>query len=320
MAQFAVVGSTLRVIASRHHCATRRYAQPHAKSCSEMVPFATLMASRLHTRFARMQEWPAIAGHADRLARPFRARHSPSRSAAVETERKASAGMRNRVVSVRFAPAEHQQLLVLVHREPLRDSRGRLRRSLAHWCRAALTRAVLSDDLRPGMPFVETDDLEALAESCRRLNDRAYETNSRYRVVAGSLAALEAVCSLAETALPSVDRSAGIVRENRTQLVNIWVSDDDYALWQQATQETRYSRVSSWSWDVLVGRAGYIRHRRATASVLEARRQLAGAINNVAQVQAIAEDTDADMAAVIEEHGVRLIELMARWNELGTVQ
>ena len=170
------------------------------------------------------------------------------------------------------------------------------------------------------MPFVETDDLEVLSESCQRLNDRAYETNSRYRVVAGSLAALEAVCSLAETALPSVDRSAGIVRENRTQLVNIWVSDDDYALWQQAAREAQYSRVSSWAWDVLVGRAGYIRQRRATASVLEARRQLAGAINNVAQLQAIAEDTDAELTTVIEEHGVRLIELMAQWNELGTVQ
>lgn len=228
--------------------------------------------------------------------------------------------MRNRVVSVRFAPAEHQQLLVLVHREPLRDSRGRVRRSLAHWCRAALTRAVLSDDLRPGMPVVDTDDLASLSENCRRLNDRAYETNSRYRVVSGSLAALEAVCSSAEAALPSVDRSAGTVSEKRTQLVNIWVSDDDYALWHQAAREARYSRVSAWSWDVLVGRAGYIRQRRATASVLETRRQLAGAINNVAQLQAIAEDSDADLATVIEEHGVRLIELMAQWNELGTVQ
>ena len=225
--------------------------------------------------------------------------------------------MRSRVVAVRFAPAEHEQLLVLVRRDPLRDGRGRTRRSLAHWCRAAITRAVLTDDLRPGMPRVSDGDVAVLAEVCQVLNDHAYDTNSGYRVVAGSLDALAAVCETADRLLPATDLESSIVTDNRTHLVNIRVSDDDYALWEQASREAQFTRVSAWSWDVLVGLGGYVRSRRATPSVTAVRRQLAGAINNAAQLQAVAADTEPELVDPIEDYAIRLVELIAVWNTLG---
>ena len=51
--------------------------------------------------------------------------------------------------------------------------------------------------------------------------------------------------------------------------------------------------------------------------MVELRRQLAGAINNAAQLQAVAEDVYPDVVPLIEERGVFLTQLIGRCNALG---
>ena len=225
---------------------------------------------------------------------------------------------RERVVSVRFAATEHARLTVLRVSEPVRDERGRALRSLAHWCRVAVTRAVLTDTLRPGMPAVSNNQVEAIARACAVLNGRALDTNRAQRVVADSLASLDAVVRLLTDALPPITETVPAPsHEARDHLVNIWVSADDHGLWTRSAHEVGFPRASAWAWDVLVGVGGFVRHRVATDSVVAVRRQIAGAINNAAQMQAVAADTDAGVAQAVEDRAVELIALMARWNALG---
>lgn len=225
--------------------------------------------------------------------------------------------MRDRVVSVRFAPNEHERLRALLVAAPVLDERGRPLRSLAYWCRVALTRAVLSDQLRPGMPTVTDAGVARIEDVCAMLNQRAFESNGVRQVVAGSLSALDAVIGAAAELVPSVVESVAASDELRVHLVNVRVSDDDYRLWLLAAREVHFTRVSAWAWDVLVGIAGYVHHRKATVAVVEIRRQLAGAINNAAQLQAVAEETNPDVFDAIENRAIELIALMARWNTLG---
>ena len=225
---------------------------------------------------------------------------------------------RERVVSVRFALTEHARLLALRDAEPVRDERGRALRSLAHWCRVAVTRAVLTDTLRPGMPAVSPGQVEAITRACSVLNDRAFETNRVQHVVADSLASLDVVVRLVTDALPPIAEAVTAPNdEARNQLVNIWVSSDDHGLWTRSAHEVGFSRASGWAWDVLVGVGGFVRHRVATDSVVMVRRQIAGAINNAAQLQAVATDTDAGVAQAIEDRAVDLVALIAQWNALG---
>lgn len=225
--------------------------------------------------------------------------------------------MRDRVVSVRFAPTEHERLRALLASSPVLDERGRPLRSLAYWCRVALTRAVLSDQLRPGMPTVTDAGVSQIEGVCAVLNERAYESNGVRQVVAGSLSALDAVIGTASELVPVAVESVAGSDELRVHLVNVRVSDDDYQLWLLAAREVQFTRVSAWAWDVLVGIAGYVHHRKATVAVMLVRRQLAGAINNAAQLQAVAEETNPDVFDAIENRAIELIALMARWNTLG---
>lgn len=225
--------------------------------------------------------------------------------------------VRDRVVSVRFAPSEHTRLAALRADAPLLDERGRPLRSLAYWCRVALTRAVLSDQMRPGMPTVTGVGVDRIEAACAVLNERAYETNAVRQVVAGSLDALDAVVGAAVELAPAVVETAIATDELRVKLVNVRVSDDDYQLWSLAAREVQFTRVSAWAWDVLVGIAGYVHNRKATVEVATVRRQLAGAINNAAQLQAVAEETNPDVFDAIESRAIELIALMARWNTLG---
>lgn len=226
--------------------------------------------------------------------------------------------MRTRVVSVRFSDSEYARIGALRDASPVVDDRGRQRKSLALWCRAAVTRSILLDDLRPGLPVVASSDLHRMVVACRKLNDVTRLANVDMQVTITTLSSLELVGRLVTQLLPEVeDQTSTVERERSDHLVNIRVSDDDLAMWKHATRQAGFTRVSSWVTDVLLGIAGYVRTRRADASVVELRRQLAGAINNAAQLQVVAECSDRESVDAIERSGVTLIEMMAAWNLLG---
>ena len=220
-------------------------------------------------------------------------------------------------MALRFASDEQERVRSSMLNEPRRDSRSRAARTLAHWCRGQVSDAISSGNLRPGMPAVAASDLDRLVKACGRLNRCAFESNRLAAVAAGSVRALIEVATLAETLAPDVRAAAISEGEPKTKLVNVRVSDVEARHWLESSTRAGFDRVSAWARDVVLGVAGYVSERPATDSVVDARRQLAGAINNAAQLHALALDTDVRLAYRIESLSIDLVTAMAAWSLLG---
>ncbi|MGK9274543.1 hypothetical protein KXR83_26475 [Williamsia muralis] len=177
--------------------------------------------------------------------------------------------------------------------------------------------AISTGNLRPGMPAVSDSDLKRLVDACARLNQCAFDSNRLAAVAAGSIRALIEVVALAENL--AADSSSFVLSSGgpRTELVNVRVSDSEVQQWSESASRVGFERVSAWARDVVLGVAGYVSDRRATDSVMDARRQLSGAINNAAQLHAWALDTDVRMAYRIESLSIDLVNAMAAWSMLG---
>lgn len=199
-------------------------------------------------------------------------------------------------------------------------------RSLAHWCREVVTDSLDRDvavNSAVELSDVSADDAARFVALCAQLNDRAKGSNRLGRVVADSLSVARTIVELAEQFLPEiVERDSVLVSgvERRTKLVNVRLSDAEFARWSEASARAGYGRVSAWVRHTIARLIGY----SIEAAVLtvpegldEVRRQLAGAVTNLAQLVDVTEDYDQELGDVLSELHGRVVELLRRYHGLG---
>lgn len=222
-------------------------------------------------------------------------------------------------MAVRLEPSEHAAWSAVLASSPWR--------SMAHWCREVVT-DTLDRNLRTLGSAVElvdapVDEVARFVSLCAQLNDRAKGSNRLGRVVADSLSVARAVSSSAEGLLPEVrERESASVSgiERRTKLVNVRLTDTEFERWSSASASAGYSRVSTWVRHVVATLIGYsIAPELLTVPVGldEVRRQLAGAVTNLAQLVDVAQDYDPELAEVLEELHGRVVQLLRRYHGLG---
>jgi hypothetical protein len=234
--------------------------------------------------------------------------------------------VRERVVSVRLTPAEHARWAGALAGSPWR--------SLAHWCREVLldflTRPAIASPA--GVADVSAAEVEVFARACAGLNGRVKDGNRLGRVLAGSLAAGEEVAGLAGKLLPTliVSDSADAAEEpipvigrgRQTELVNVRLSASEFAAFEDAAHRAGFTRVSSWARHSIAGLLGYrlaARRHMIPVGVAEVRRQLAGAVTNLAQLVDLAEGYDTVMADRFETVHTEVVALLREFHELGRV-
>ena len=195
---------------------------------------------------------------------------------------------------MRFTPAERAALVARVDDSPFA--------SLAHWCRLAVNDAAGSGDLRPGMPVFSEEDVRELSRLCAALNERAAASNRAGAVLSGSMLAVSRVGAFA-AALAAEHEPVGPAepRGRRRELVNLRATVEEHDLWRVASLSAGFPRASAWCRDVLLGASGRTAGRAVTASVLEARRQLAGAVVNAAQLASLASLAGEQGGALAED-------------------
>ncbi|CAG7642808.1 hypothetical protein SIM91_02990 [Rhodococcus opacus] len=199
--------------------------------------------------------------------------------------------------------------------------------SLAHWCRE-----VVNDSLdRPSvvasssaeLSDVARNEVEKFTALCGALNERAKGSNRLGRVVADSLQTARAVADESERLLPSVEThfpTQPDTKALREKLVNVRLSDDEFARWNDAARRSGFARVSSWTRHTVAALLGYPLPRPALTvpeGLDEVRRQLAGAITNVAQLSDLAEQYDAALHDEIADVHARVADLLRRYHALG---
>ncbi|KXF55387.1 hypothetical protein AXA44_37910 [Rhodococcus sp. SC4] len=150
-------------------------------------------------------------------------------------------------------------------------------------------------------------------------------------MVADSLQTARTVADEAERLLPSVETVATARNEHaatarndqkelRQKLVNVRLADDEFARWSEATNRAGYPRVSTWVRYTVAGLLGYelaSPDMTVPAGLDEVRRQLAGAITNVAQLSDTAEEYDAGLYDEFADVHARVAELLRRYHALG---
>jgi hypothetical protein len=230
--------------------------------------------------------------------------------------------VRERVVSVRLTPAEHARWAGALAGSPWR--------SLAHWCREVLLDFLSRPPIASpaGVADVSAAEVEVFARACAGLNGRVKDGNRLGRVVAGSLVAGEEVAGLAGKLLPSViipDSAESIPvigRGRQTELVNVRLSASEFAAFEDAAHRAGFTRVSSWARHSIAGLLGYrlaARRHMIPAGVAEVRRQLAGAVTNLAQLVDLAEGYDPALADRFETVHTEVVALLREFHELGRV-
>jgi hypothetical protein len=237
--------------------------------------------------------------------------------------------VRERVVSVRLTEAEHARWAGALAGSPWR--------SLAHWCREVLLDFLSRPPIASpaGVADVSAAEVEVFARACAGLNGRVKDGNRLGRVVAGSLAAGEEVAGLAGKLLPTLVVSdsadaADAAEEpipvigwgRQTELVNVRLSASEFAAFEDAAHRAGFTRVSSWARHSIAGLLGYrlaARRHMIPAGVAEVRRQLAGAVTNLAQLVDLAEGYDTALADRFETVHTEVVALLREFHELGRV-
>ncbi|WP_156666286.1 hypothetical protein [Rhodococcus sp. HS-D2] len=220
-------------------------------------------------------------------------------------------------MSVRLTPSEHAEWSAALAASPWR--------SLAHWCREvvadALTRApVLALDGESLMRDVSGDEVTRFVHLCATLNERAKDSHRLGRVVADSLAAARAVVSRGRALLPTVNVAESGVTERQTELVNVRLTDDEFARWSAAAEDAGFGRVSAWVRHTVAGLLGYElprESRMVPAGIAEVRRQLAGAVTNCAQLSDLAQSYDVGMGEEFDAVHADVVDLLREYHALG---
>jgi hypothetical protein len=208
---------------------------------------------------------------------------------------------------------------------------------LAHWCREVLLDFLSRPPIASpaGVADVSAAEVEVFARACAGLNGRVKDGNRLGRVVAGSLAAGEEVAGLAGKLLPTLVVSdsadaADAAEEpipvigwgRQTELVNVRLSASEFAAFEDAAHRAGFTRVSSWARHSIAGLLGYrlaARRHMIPLGVAEVRRQLAGAVTNLAQLVDLAEGYDTALADRFETVHTEVVALLREFHELGRV-
>lgn len=227
--------------------------------------------------------------------------------------------MRSRVVAVRLEPSEYAAWSAALGASPWR--------SLAHWCREvvndALARLSNAPSFDTELTDISVEDAAQFAQLCAQLNDRAKGSNRLGRVVADSLSSARTVAEFAHSLLPVIEErnpSPVTTEELRTKLVNIRLDDDEFESWTSATQRAGYARVSTWVRHTVASLIGYpIASVPLTvpAGLDEVRKNLAGAVPNLAQLCDVADNYDAVLSDEFARIHVRIVDLLRRYHALG---
>lgn len=222
-------------------------------------------------------------------------------------------------MAVRLEPNEHAAWLAALAVSPWR--------SLAHWCREvvndALTRSLSAPTSVTELTDISPVECAQFVQLCAQLNERAKGSNRLGRVVADSLSSARSVVELASTLLPVVEErnsSPTTSDELRTKLVNIRLTDDEFDAWTSASQRAGYARVSTWVRHTVASLIGYtIAPVPLTVpdGLDEVRRNLAGAVTNLAQLSDIADNYDSVLAHKFTDVHVQIVDLLRRYHALG---
>ncbi|RYF38391.1 MAG: hypothetical protein EOO27_50885 [Comamonadaceae bacterium] len=105
----------------------------------------------------------------------------------------------------------------------------------------------------------------------------------------------------------------------REKLVNVRLDDDEFARWNQAANRAGYARTSTWVRHTIAGLLGYELSRpnlTVPAGLHEVRRQLSGAITNVAQLSDVAEEYDAALHDEFADVHARVADLLRHYHAL----
>ncbi len=214
--------------------------------------------------------------------------------------------LRARVVAVRITPDEHRLWELARSRSPWR--------SLAHWCREVVADGLLRLPApeRPGTLAaygeVPADLGDRLAEVCARLNRSARATNTLGRVTPEAVERAELVtaAAAAATAVVAAGRRppTGAVPPIRLtvpaeaaqqRLVNVRLSTPEHADWTAAAAAAGWTSVGGWTRAFVGGLLGVAVPYPPAASTDATRaavRELAGAVTNLSQLAAVAQDQD----------------------------
>ena len=103
-------------------------------------------------------------------------------------------------------------------------------------------------------------------------------------------------------------------------MVNLRATEEEHERWTEASIGAGFPRVSAWCRDVLLGASGRTAGRAVTASVLEARRQLAGAVANAAQLASLAGRGGGPLAEDLDRAASSLVRVLQAAHRLGAVR
>lgn len=221
-------------------------------------------------------------------------------------------------MAVRLEPSEYAAWSAVLASSPWR--------SLAHWCREVVADSLNRDSSLAGsteLADVSVEDVARFLALCARLNDQSKGSNRLGRVVADSLAVARAVAAAAADLLPEIrERESAAIfgAERRTKLVNVRLNDAEFERWSAAASRAGYGRMSTWVRHTVAALIGYSIAPEALTlppGLDEIRRQLAGAVTNLAQLVDVAEGYDRELAEVIGQVHGRVVELLRRYHGLG---
>ncbi|RQO41140.1 hypothetical protein DBV08_30690 [Rhodococcus sp. KBW08] len=222
-------------------------------------------------------------------------------------------------MAVRLEPNEHAAWSAALAVSPWR--------SLAHWCREivndALSRSLTAPDSATELADIPSSEAAHFAHLCAQLNERARGSNRLGRVVADSLSSAQFVADLARTLLPVVEERKVPSSDSdqlRTKLVNVRLTDDEFDAWTSASKRAGYARVSTWVRHTVAALIGYTISPvplTVPTGLEEVRKNLAGAVTNLAQLSDVAENYDAVLAQKFADIHVQIVDLLRRYHALG---
>jgi hypothetical protein len=207
--------------------------------------------------------------------------------------------VRDLVVAVRLTGVEFVEWSAAATRSPFG--------SVARWCREVVNDGVVffPEGARPWVPVrVPPELVGPITDVCARLNQSAMRSH-RFGVLAADVRpVLDELAEAARVTGQTFQGRPGHVvprRVPRKHLVSVRVSPDELEAWTRHAEVDGFGRVSSWVRG-LTGSAVGLRVSATRFTVPEpvkiARRQFAGAMTNLSQLQTLAEASGDDALVV----------------------
>jgi len=207
---------------------------------------------------------------------------------------------RERVLALRLEPGEHAAWTAACASSPWR--------SLAHWCREVITDALGRSEglaVRSQLAVVSGADGERFAGLCAGLNADTWMSHRLGRVlpttltVAGEIGDAADWVMLRSAVAGWTGTERGVVRPARSRLVNVRLSAGELAGWEGAATAAGHARCSGWARAMIAHLVGYDLPPEPVTVPTEyvgLRKNLAGAVGNLAQLASLAEDYDPGLA------------------------